>query len=85
MSLPIISNTATYLSGDTNLNTSLFINGTIFRSENLKIPFGQNYSSNVTFSFPLYESQYIYGNLKSMEIKLVLDIFNLNIPLGVNK
>ena len=76
---------ATYLSGDANLNTSLFINGTIFRSENLKIPLGQNYSSNVTFFFPLYESRYIYSNLKYMEIKLVLDIFNLNITLGINK
>jgi len=85
ISLSIIFNTATYLPGDANLNTSLFINGTIFRNENLKIILGQNYSSNVTFFFPLYESQYIYSNLKYMEIKLVLDIFNLNIPLGVNK
>jgi len=40
------------------------MNGTIFRSDNLKTPLGQNYSSNVTFFFPLYESPYIYSNLR---------------------
>ena len=85
LSMPITFNTATYLSGNASLNASLLINGTIFRSDDLKIPLGQNYSTNVTFFFTQSQSQYLYSNLKYMKIELDLDIFNLNIPLEVNK